>query len=152
MNLPRTSRLHRDTFYFPYSCRRSHRAHTMRLLSGFALVFAGAFLLSANVQADEVEHDVITEAFDSLWTVAAVDDWEAGQFDANVDDFEELWQDLPADTYCELYASAGYLISVAGNTIAAEDVEDPFVPAIPAAFYLIDDLDRMAEDCLNEGV
>ena len=150
MSQPRTS-LRSDTFYFPHQCRRDHRAHTRGLIAGFLLVFLAALLLPSPIRAGEVEYDVINQSFEEFWASTAEDEWEVSTFEEHAEDFASLWADLPSDSYCELWTSAGYLLSISAATIAGDDTEAEFAPGVAASIYLIADLDRMSEDCLKEN-
>lgn len=117
------------------------------VILAFFIVSVG---LASRALADEVEEAVITEAFDSLWSSTNADSWDADTFDAHMADFAELWSDLPIGTYCETYASMGFVLSLAADTIAEED--ETMAPVVPAALYLINEIDSAQAACLQEGV
>ena len=104
-------RLSRDTFWFPYACRRDHTAHVRTLLLGFLLVFAGGLLLPQPSIAGTIEADVIDASTDPLFEA---DDWSAieqSEWNFWVDEAQAIYDDTEYGTDCATYAAVnlGYL-------------------------------------------
>jgi hypothetical protein len=98
-------RLSRDTFWFPYSCRRDHTAHLRTLLLGFALVFAGGLLLPSPSLAGDIEADVIDATTDPLFEEESWADIEASTWDGWVIDAADIYDDTEYGTDCSTYAA-----------------------------------------------
>ena len=142
---------HRDTFYFPHACRRDHRAHTVRLLAGFVLVFLAALLLPSPIRAGEIEADVINDTYVSFWTaIGDSDDWPTSEvMQASVDDAYELWQDTTQGSHCENYAAAVWVQAQAGLAIA-EDANE-MAPITNMALWLDDVMAQFYNNCAEEA-
>jgi hypothetical protein len=117
------------------------------VLLAFTLVAVG--VTNKALQAGTVEEAVITQAFDDFFETAATDyeSWDETTFDAHMADFYEIYEDLPSDTYCEAYASAGYLLAHSGDAI---NEQTEMAALFPIAMYVIDDLDRLQDACAQE--
>lgn len=134
----------RDTFYFPYRCRRDHRAHTWGLVAGFLLVFIAALLLPSPMRGAEVEATVIDEAFIA---------WNESE-EASVEDLADIYMDTDAGSECEKFSAATFYIA----TVVSEVLEWPedYVPSpIEMAEnnvvgLLYNDYGPLYNNCMNE--
>jgi hypothetical protein len=125
----------------------------MSKLRAAALLTAviGMFIATIGVtNAGEVEHEVITGSIDA--TLESEVWWEGA------DDLNDIWLDTEADSYCEQYAATGSVIFALFS--AYEEAEDiyggeseeilPFVVSVQGITPLFDELDSIANRCLNE--